>query len=129
MDQDPGAALEDEELENLDDEEYEDLEESEQQSMDLEGQPAGDLFENPVQRCVLDLLASLFSHLPSGTDDKFYSPIIRFLVLFSLKKNGQWRSGRRITQLFAALLFCGQEVIMALMHNKVIHTPNLRYSE
>lgn len=124
--EDPSAALEDEELENLDDDEYEDLEESEQER--LEGQP--NLVENPVQRCVLDLLVSLFTHLPSGTDNKFYSPISRFLVLFSLKKNGQWLPGRRITQVFAALLFCGREVIMALMHKEVTQSPNiLRYSE
>ena len=40
------------------------------------------LVENPVQRCVLDLLISLFTHLPSGADGKFYTPIYRFLVLF-----------------------------------------------
>jgi hypothetical protein len=87
------------------------------------------LIENPVQRCVLDLLVSLFTHLPSGTDGKFYTPIYRFLVLFSLKKSGQWLAGRRITQLFAAVLFCGRQVIMALMHQRIIESAGLRYSE
>ncbi len=87
------------------------------------------LVENPVQRCVLDLLVSLFTHLPSGADGKFYTPIYRFLVLFSLKKSGQWLAGRRITQLFAAILFCGQQVIMALMHQRVTESSGLRYSE
>jgi hypothetical protein len=119
------AALDDDEPEDLDDEEYEDLEDNENGSM--ERQP--DLLENPVQRCILDLLISLFTHLPAGTDDKFYNPIFRFLVLFSVKKHGQWLSGRRITQLFAVLLFCGREVIMALMHREVIQSPSLRYSE
>lgn len=125
VDYDFSSALDDDEPEDLDDEEYEDLEENEQESM--EGQ--SDLLENPVQRCILDLLISLFTHLPAGTDGKFYSPIFRFLVLFSIKKNGQWLSGRRITQLFAALLFCGREVIMALMHREVIQSSSLRYSE
>jgi hypothetical protein len=88
------------------------------------------LVESPVQQCVLNLLISLFTHLPSGADGKFYTPIYRFLVLFSLKKNGQWLAGRRITQLFAALLFCGHQVIMALMHQHVIGSSGiLRYSE
>lgn len=93
----------------------------------MEGQP--DFLENAVQRCILDLLISLFTHLPAGADDKFYSPILRFLVLFSIKKHGQWLSGRRITQLFASLLFCGREIMMALMHREVIQSSSLRYSE
>ena len=87
-----------------------------------------DFVEGPVQRCVLDLLVSLFTHLPSGADDKFYSPIFRFLILYSLKKNGEWLAGRRITQLFAVLLFCGREVMMALMHGEVLERSDLRYS-
>jgi hypothetical protein len=125
IDDDTCMGFEDSELEDSEDGEYEDLEENEQENM--EARP--DLVENPVQRCILDLLVSLFTHLPSGTDDKFYSPILRFLVLFSLKKNGQWLAGRRITQLFAALLFCGREVMMALMHDEVIRSSSLRYSE
>ena len=87
------------------------------------------LDENPVKRCVLDLLISLFTHLPSGADRKFYTPIYRFLVLFSLKKSGQWLAGRHITQLFAAVLFCGRQVMMAMMHQRVIEGSDLRYSE
>jgi hypothetical protein len=119
------ASLEDNELEDFDDEGCEHLDENEPEHMDLRN----NLVENHVQRCVLDLLVSLFTHLPSGSDDKFYSPILRFVVLFSLRKNGQWLAGRRITQLFAALLFCGREVMMALMHNEVIQSSSLRYSE
>lgn len=113
----------DNELEDLD-EECEDLQENEGECMEVQ-----DPVENPVQRCLLDLLISLFTHLPSGPDDKFYSPIYRFLVLFSLKKNGEWLAGRRITQLFSALLFCGRQVMMALMHHEVIQRSHLRYSE
>ena len=114
------------ELEDFDDEDFD-------EGLELE---RGDgiemhstLVENPVQRCVLDLLISLFTHLPSGTDGKFYTPIYRFLVLFSLKKSGQWLAGRRITQLFAAVLFCGRQIVMALMHQLVIQSSGLRYSE
>lgn len=119
----------DDELEDLEDSEGEDecLELDEGKSTETQSSPPN-LVENSVQRCILDLLVTLFTHLPSGSDDKFYSPIHRFLVLFSLKANGQWLAGRRITQLFAALLFCGRQVVMALMHARVVES-DLRYSE
>lgn len=119
----------------FDENDLEDSEDSEDEdeSCELEEgevtETQSNLVENSVQRCVLDLLISLFTHLPSGSDDKFYSPIHRFLVLFSLKAKGQWLAGRRITQLFAALLFCGREVMMALMHRQVTESSDLRYSE
>ena len=115
----------DDELEDLHDEEYEGLEVIE----DELNEEQSSFSVNPVERCILDLLVSLFVHLPSGKDDKFYSPIYRFVILFSLNKNGQWLAGRRITQVFAALLFCGREVMMALMNNEIVQRPSLRYSE
>jgi hypothetical protein len=119
----------------FEDNEPEDLDEDEEgddEGLELEpeeNQARESLVKNAVQRCVLDLLISLFTHLPSGLDDKFYTPIYRFLVLFSLRKDGQWHAGRRITQLFAALLFCGRQVIMALMDQQLTESPHLRYSE
>jgi hypothetical protein len=122
--QDADAELDDNELEDLD-EEYENLDEDMQEIEEA----LPDFIHNPLQRCILSLLVELFSHLPTGTDDKFYSPVIRFLVLYSLKQNGQWLSGRRITQLFSALLFCGRQVMMTLLHAEVAKCPSLRYSE
>jgi hypothetical protein len=69
--------------------------------------PAGELAENTIQKCLLELLLSLFTHLPTGREDKFWSPILRFIVLYSIKKDGRWLDARQITQVFAALLFCG----------------------
>jgi len=37
--------------------------------------------ENPIQACILDILVSLYTQLPTGHDDKLYSPILRFVVL------------------------------------------------
>jgi hypothetical protein len=123
--QDADVESDDNELEDLDDEEYEKLDENMQESEEV----LPDFIHNPLQRCILRLLVELFSHLPTGADDKFYSPVIRFLVLYSFKRNGQWLSGRRITQLFSALLFCGRQVMMALLHAEVSKRPGLRYSE
>jgi hypothetical protein len=123
--QDTDIEFDDNELDDLDDEEYENLEEDKQESEEV----LPDFIPNSLQCCILKLLVALFSHLPSGKDDKFYSPIIRFLVLYSFKRNGQWLSGRRITQLFSALLFCGRQVMMTMLHAEVTKCPSLRYSE
>jgi hypothetical protein len=83
--------------------------------------------KTPVQARLLELLLSLYTHLPSGRDDKFWSPIIRFIVLYSIKKDGRWLPARQITQIFAALLFCGRLLMMVLMHWKVLRDPSLRH--
>jgi hypothetical protein len=119
--------VDDKAAEDLDDEEYDEVTPGDR---DQERVVSGlEFAEGPVQRCILDLLISLFAHLPSGGDDKFYSPILRFLIIHSLRRNGQWLAGRRISQLFAALLFCGRETMMALMHGEVLRHSDLRYSE
>lgn len=123
--QDTDGELDNNELDDLDDEEYEKLEEDIQESEEM----LPDFIHNSLQRCILNLLVELFSHLPADTDDKFYSPVIQFLVLYSFKQNRQWLSGRQIMQLFSALLFCGQQVMMALLHAEVTKRPSLRYSE
>jgi hypothetical protein len=68
-------------------------------------------------------------HLPSGKDDKFFFPVIWFLVLFCFRKSSQWLPPWCITHVFAVLLFCGREVMMALMHHKLLKDPNMRYSQ
>jgi hypothetical protein len=85
--------------------------------------------ENPIQTAILELIISLYTQLPIGGDDKFFSPIIRFAVLASLQRTGQWLPPRRITHLLAVLLFCGREVIMALMHRRLLDDPTIRYSK
>lgn len=87
-----------------------------------------EISDTPVQARLLDLLLSLYTHLPSGKDNKFWSPILRFIVLYSMKKDGGWLPARQITQIFAALLFCGRLLMMVLMHRKVLSDPSLRYS-
>jgi hypothetical protein len=127
MDGDMRVEVDDKAAEDLDDEEYDEVDLGDH---DQEQVVSGlEFAEGPVQRCILDLLISLFTHLPSSGDDKFYSPILRFLIIYSLRKNGEWLAGNRISQLFAALLFCGRETMMALMHGEVFRHSDLRYSE
>jgi hypothetical protein len=87
-----------------------------------------EIAENPIQAGILDLLKSLYTQLPTGNDDKFFSPILRFAVLACLQKNGQWLPPRRITHVLAVLLFCGRLVMMALMHHRLLQDPSIRYS-
>jgi hypothetical protein len=90
--------------------------------------PDEKIAENRIQACLLELLISLYTHLPTGREDKFWSPILRFVVIFSLKKDGKWLNANQITQIFAALLFCGRLVMMVLMYRKVQSDPGVRYS-
>jgi hypothetical protein len=119
-------------LEDPDNEVYEEMEESNADDTGLARSEVvawRRLTDNPIQVCVLDLLVSLYTQLPTGNDDKFFSPILRFIVLFSLKKNGQWLPPRRITRLIAVILFCGREVMMAMMHRRLVEDPTIRYSK
>lgn len=116
---------EDEEEEEEEDSQPEACDDLDQQILDA----LPKLVQSPLERYILEILISLFSHLPSAQDDKFYTPVYRFLILSSLKANGGWLAGRRISQLFAALLFCGRQVIMALMHREVCQHQQVRYSE
>ena len=84
--------------------------------------------DTPLQARILELLSTLDTHLPLGAEDKFYSPVLRLLVLLSRKKSDQWALPRRITQFIAILLFCGQLTMMALMHRTVLADSQLRYS-
>jgi hypothetical protein len=87
-----------------------------------------EITESPIQAHLLELLLSLYTHLPSGGDDKFWSPIIRFIILYSIRTDGRWIPAGQITQIFASLLFCGRLLMMALMHRQVLSNPGIRYS-
>jgi hypothetical protein len=115
-------------LEDSDDEVYEEVESLpyDSKSVDTASDP---IAGNPIQVQILNLLVSLYTQLPNSNDDKFFSPILQFAILFSLQKNGQWLPPGRITHIFAVLLFCGREVMMALMHRDLLEHPTLRYSK
>lgn len=128
-----GLDISDDDLfgEDTDDEESEDDEVS--PTDQPEDEPAPDvgqrIAESPIQAAILGLLIALYTQLPSGRQDKFFSPILRFAVLASLRSTGEWLPPRRITQLLAVLLFCGREVVMALMHQRLLDDPSIRYSK
>jgi hypothetical protein len=90
--------------------------------------PTEKIAETPIQEALLELLFALYTHLPTGGDDKFWSPILRFIILSSVMKEGQWLPRNRITQIFSALLFCGRLLMMILMHREVLSHPGICYS-
>jgi hypothetical protein len=114
-------------LEDSDDETYDDAHSFFDDDSQISA-VAHKISDNPIQTCLLNLLLSLYTHLPTGQDGKFYSPILRFIVLYSIKKNGKWLNANQITQIFAALLFCGRLLMMVLMHRHVVKHPGIRYS-
>ena len=64
-----------------------------------------------TDRRLLEFLSHIFTHLPATNNDKFYSPIIHFLILESYQRNGDWLPSRRITEVISALTFCGRQVM------------------
>ena len=68
-----------------------------------------------TDRRLLEFLSHIFTHLPATNDNKFYSPIICFLILESYQRNGDWLPSRRITEVISALTFCGRQVMFYLI--------------
>lgn len=103
----------------------EDEEEEEELATCLTPEPHEDAPEltaqsHPRQTAIQDhlhrLLFALYSQLPGSVQgDSFYSPIVRWIVLASLKKTGTWAKTGDISQLIATALFCGRLV----MYNEV----------
>ena len=100
----------------------------------VEDEVAPDIRQTPVaqnssEQRVLELLVALYTHLPSKDDGMFYNPLLRFIVLSSHQRSGEWLPPRRITEFFSILLFCGRQVMFALMHQQVINGEGIRYTE
>lgn len=99
----------------MDDDDEEDLVEVEEASTQGEIIPDAALTSleeySMTDRRLLEFLSHIFTHLPATNDNKFYSPIIRFLILESYRCNGDWLPSRRITEIISALTFCGRQVM------------------
>ena len=73
-------------------------------------------FEDDTQESLLELLQLLYGqNLNDGVDDPFRSVFIRYIVLSSLQKRGQWRPASVITQVIAAILFAGRLTVAKIM--------------
>ncbi|EKM74463.1 hypothetical protein AGABI1DRAFT_95620 [Agaricus bisporus var. burnettii JB137-S8] len=64
-----------------------------------------------IQEKLTTLLYLLYTQLPTNElRGQFFTPIYHFLVLSSLRKNGEWAAANSITHTIAALLFTGRLV-------------------
>ncbi|KAF5344444.1 hypothetical protein D9756_011280 [Leucocoprinus leucothites] len=62
-----------------------------------------------IQQKLTDLLYLLFTQSPTDKQPgKLFSPISHFIILSSLRKNGDWAPGNAITPQIAHLLFAGR---------------------
>jgi hypothetical protein len=74
------------------------------------------------------LLYSLFIQLPTGElRGQFFTPIYHFLVLSSLRKNGEWAAANKITHTIAAILFTGR-IVFALKTIEIAQENNADYA-
>jgi hypothetical protein len=82
-----------------------------------------------TDRLLLNLLSSLFTQLPTAEDNKFYTPILRFLILESLSSQGHWLPPRRITEAISTLTFCGRQTLFYEVVKATSGQTESRYSQ
>ena len=81
-----------------------------------------------IQTCLRDLLFALFSQLPGPeASGRFFSPLLRYMVLVSLHIDGKWEVANKITQFIAALLFTGRLTLYSETHLAVQGQHNESY--
>jgi hypothetical protein len=120
-------------LEPVDDDDDEDNEDDAFDDNKLEQEVPSELSsasvaQNAAEELVLNLLITLYTHLPSKDDSSLYSPLLRFIILSSYRRTGEWLQPRRITQLFSVVLFCGRQIMYAIMQRCVVEGGGIRYS-
>ncbi|KAF7776873.1 hypothetical protein Agabi119p4_5266 [Agaricus bisporus var. burnettii] len=127
------------EKDGLDDEEVEEESESSEDDESLPP-PIVNPTRHDNQRASLlqpklqTLLYLLFTQLPTNENrGQFFTPIYHFLLLSSLRQNGQWAAGYTITHTIAAILFTGRLVFahktLRLSHElDVDHTKSVKQS-
>lgn len=74
-----------------------------------------------VDKCVQDATCSLFSHIKQNVlADKYFSPVNCFLVLSSLKMDGNFKKASEITQTIAALVYANRTAQLNEMYNVAV---------
>jgi hypothetical protein len=66
-----------------------------------------------ILETIQDLAFSLFSHMNTDhTADKYFSAVNCFLVLSSVRPDGQFKMAGEITQVIAALVYCNRTAML-----------------
>jgi ammonia channel protein AmtB len=79
------------------------------------------ILENETPEKVIHLIHlmsyALFSHQPTTPqEDKYYSAVIRYLVIASLTEQGHFLAAGNITQIIAAIVYCIRSTMLYQMH-------------
>jgi len=83
-----------------------------------------------IQPCLRKVLVALFTQIPGdGCNGSFFSVIMHYLMLSSIRANGQWISSGKITQFIAATTFCGRLTLYAHMLDSTIVGQSINYHE
>jgi len=83
-----------------------------------------------VQPHLCKVLISMFTQVPSnGYSGSFFSVIMHYLMLSSIRANGQWIPSGRIMQTIAATTFCGRLTLYAHMIDGAEAGKSINYHE
>jgi hypothetical protein len=129
--QDQQDQEEDEQDEEDEDEEDENKDENRDENEDEEDDGNHTLLLDrlsEVQRAMAELLFALFSQLPSGQPDKWFSPVLRFVPYLSRHHDGTYYPPGQITQIIAALTFIGRITMFWVMHREVCQNVGVLYT-
>jgi hypothetical protein len=81
-----------------------------------------------IQPKLHSLLFEIYRDLPSAENPgQFYSVLMRYLLLSSIRNNGEWKPSGVITQYLSALLFGARIVMFAHMHRSMEGSPDRTY--
>jgi hypothetical protein len=81
-----------------------------------------------IQQLLSQLLGTLFTQIPQGQDDKWFSPLLRFVVYSSRYKDGTYRPSGQLTQIIAAITFTGRIYFFSVIHSEVMRRLGVRHS-
>ncbi|KDQ49260.1 hypothetical protein JAAARDRAFT_51811 [Jaapia argillacea MUCL 33604] len=72
-----------------------------------------------IHQAIDDLIYALVTHTTADPNNKYYTPIYRFLVLASMRRNKLWIPASQITQIISALIFYFHHVLLerAIQHS------------
>lgn len=81
-----------------------------------------------VQRQLHETLGAFYTHLPEGSDGKWYNALLRFIPYSSLRPDGTYQAPGSITQIIAALTFTGRMYMFSVIHEAMVRNPGTRYA-
>jgi hypothetical protein len=83
-----------------------------------------------IQPKLRALFIELYTQEPeSSLQTQFFNVFLRYLVLSSIRPNGEWTTSSLITQRIAAILFTGRLTIALMMWERIQNNPQMKLHE